>query len=64
MKTLHMKGSELSDRFIGILENAGLNPWMFNEGQANDDTDFYLTEEQCLALRMSIYEFQARTQEN
>jgi hypothetical protein len=63
MKKLHMKGEELKERFIGKLEYAGYNPYMFAEGLADNNTDFYLTQEQCLALGMSKHEFQARIQE-
>lgn len=59
---LVMTGFELAERFIHNLEDAGLNPWMFNEGMAAKEDSFNLTKRQCLALGMNEYEFEARKQ--
>jgi hypothetical protein len=61
-ETLVMTGYELAERFIDRLEDAGFNPWMFNEGRATKEDSFNLTKRQCLALGMNEYEFNARKQ--
>lgn len=58
--TLHMQGVELRTRFIGELELAGFNPYMFNEGRMDDDDYEELYEWQCLAMGMTKAEFDAR----
>lgn len=59
---LVMTGYELVERFIDRLEDAGFNPWMFNEGMVAKEDSFNLTKRQCLALGMGVYEFEARKQ--
>lgn len=59
-ETIQITGSELADRFIGDLESAGFNPYMFNEGLADKSDVFHLTLYQCTQLGMSKYEFEAR----
>jgi hypothetical protein len=61
-EVLVMTGYELSERFIDRLEDAGFNPWMFNEGRATKEDSFNLTKRQSLALGMNEYEFNARKQ--
>ena len=61
-ETLVMTGYELAERFIDRLEDAGFNPWMFNEGRATKEDSFNLTKRQSLALGMNEYEFNARKQ--
>lgn len=57
---ISVSGKELRERFIGRLEHAGLNPWMFNEGRMDDTDSMYLSKTQCVALGMSEYEFDMR----
>lgn len=59
-RELYVTGAEMQERFLLRLEDAGFSPYMFNEGQANDDSCFELTLKQCLALGMSEREFEKR----
>ena len=59
---LVMMGFELAERFMSRLEDAGFNPYMFNEGRAAKEDRFNLTKSQCCRLGMDEYEFEARKQ--
>ena len=61
-ETLVMMGFELADRFMSRLEDAGFNPYMFNEGRVAKEDRFNLTKSQCCRLGMDEYEFEARKQ--
>lgn len=61
-RIVSMTGYELAARFIGELEHAGFNPYMFNEGQADYSDVFELNHQRCIALGMSEIEFNGRSQ--
>jgi len=60
VKMVAITAEELRERFILRLENAGFNPYMFNEGLVKPDEVFQLNKVQALALGMSEAEFNSR----
>ena len=59
-QTLTLTGKELRSRFIGSLENAGLDPYMFANGKMSDNDRETFTKSRCLLLGMSEAEFEGR----
>jgi hypothetical protein len=59
-----MTFQELHDRFIGDLEKAGFDPYLFKDKTPNMEDDFFINEKDCLAMGMSQAEFNARKKQS